>query len=195
MWSPSAYIPECGKTFSRWYLDRSIIQKELTQLQPCSQSCKPVSGSATALQANYHAHTAAHRIIQQILAGSLTFIGLQDPEELQPLSDYTTPSLQQHGDRRKNIGSNRKLGDKDFTVSKIFTSVSTLTSLRCIHRPQTSQHQQGPISPKRGKAPYKGLRTLPLRRSLLRHGTCPYMYCFRFELHTLDVFLVLQSAL
>ena len=102
--------PECGKTFSRWYLDRSMIQQELTQLQPCSQPCKPVSGSVAALQANYHAHTAAHRIIQQILAGSLTFIGLQDPEELQPLSDYTTPSLQQHGDRRKNIGSNRKIG-------------------------------------------------------------------------------------
>jgi hypothetical protein len=84
---------------------------------------------------------------------------------------------------------------QNITVSKIFTSLSTLTSLRCIHMPQMSQHQQGPISPMKGTTPYKGLQTRPLRRSLLRHGTCPNMYCFQFELHTLDGVLVLRSAL
>jgi hypothetical protein len=86
---------------------------------------------------------------------------------------------------KKTYINKKKKGDK----------VSILTSLRCIHKPQMSLHQQGPISLKRGKGPYKGLQIPPLRQSPLRHGTCPCMYCSQLEHHTLDVVLVLQSAL
>lgn len=71
----------------------------------------------------------------------------------------------------------------------------SLSSLRCIHMPQMSRHQQEPISPKMGKVLYKGLQTPPSQQSLLGHGTCPCMCCSQFGRHILDVVLILQSEI
>lgn len=134
-------------------------------------------------------------LVQQIFAGSINLVWTARSKGTAALSRHKSIILvQAYNSMQREYEQYRQKRGKHITASGGFTSVLTLTSLRCTHMPQMSQHQQGPTSPKRGKALYKDLQVPPLPQSLSRHGTCPCMCCCQLEYHTLDDVLILQSA-